>query len=207
MAKRISQETIKMIKSLREKGWSMPEIREKVKVGHGSIFRYIKNVRVLPQFQRSLSSKRGGSIRRMKFAEERAFKQAKRTISTLSEKEKAIFLSALYWGEGSKSDFGLSNTDSELIKVFVNGLEKVFHIPKEHFRVSLRIYEDLNKEKCLDYWSKIIGIPPHKFVNVNILRGKKTGKLPYGMCRIRIKKGGDLLKYITALKKQVVELF
>jgi len=46
-----------------------------------------------------------------------------------------------------------------------------------------------------------------KFVSVNVLDGKKNGKLIYGMCRIRITKGADVLKYIKALKNRVVSLF
>lgn len=40
---------------------------------------------------------------------------------------------------------------------------------------------------------------------VHVLNGKKIGKLQYGMCRVRIKKGGVLLKKIVGLNKAVVE--
>jgi hypothetical protein len=46
-----------------------------------------------------------------------------------------------------------------------------------------------------------------EFVNVNILKGKKSGKCPFGMCRVRVKKGGNMLKYIKALKNIVIEKF
>jgi restriction system protein len=46
-----------------------------------------------------------------------------------------------------------------------------------------------------------------KFVNVNVLRGKKKGKLKYGMCRVRILKGGDMLKYMRALNNRIVNIF
>ncbi len=91
--------------------------------------------------------------------------------------EKLLFLSALYWAEGSKKDFGLSNTDPELIKIFVEGLRKVFKIDNKRFRISIRIYEDLDSEKSLAFWSKITGVAKKDFVSVNTLRGKKNGKL------------------------------
>jgi hypothetical protein len=71
-------------------------------------------------------------------------------------------------------------------------------------RISVRIYEDLDREICLDFWSKVVGIEKEKFVNVNILPGKKQGKLLYGMCRVRVTKGAPLLKEIVGINKAMV---
>lgn len=97
----------------------------------------------------------------------------------------------------------LSNTDPNLIRVFVKGIRELFGIENERLRVGIRIYEDMNKEKCLDFWSELIGLDKYKFQNVYILKGKKQGRLEYGMCRIRIAKGGDYLKKITAINRIV----
>ena len=207
MAKRVTHEKIKKIKLLRKKGWSLPEIVSEVHVGYGTAYRYIKDVKMDDKYLKTWRGKWGGSIKRMKAAEERAYLKAKETIDRLSGKERLIFAVALYWGEGNKKDFGLTNSDPELIRVFVWSLENLFSIDKNRLRVSIRIFEDMNRAKCLDYWSKIIGLPVEKFVNVDILRGKKKGKLKYGICRVRILKGGDVLKYLVALKKVIVENF
>ena len=207
MPKLIPKETIKKIKLLRQKGYSLPEIKKKVGVGHGSVFRYIQGIEILPEYRRIWHSKRGGSLKRMEIAQQKAKEKALKSINKLSEKEKLIFLSALYWGEGSKGDFGLSNSDPYLIRVFVQGLVNIFNVTKDRLRISIRIYKDLDKNKCLYFWSRITGVPVEKFVSVDVLDGKKMGKLPYGMCRIRVKKGGDLLKYILALKNRVIDLF
>lgn len=143
----------------------------------------------------------------MELAKLKAQKKAKKLISTMSQEEKAVFLSALYWAEGNKKDFGFTNTDPEMIRVFVTGLEEIFQIPRDRLRASIRTYEDLDKDRCLRYWSKVVGIPPEQFVNVNVLKGKKSGKLPYGMCRIRIIKGADMLKYMTAIRNRVADFF
>ena len=207
MSKLLSKETIKKIKLLRQKGYSLPEIKKAVKSSHGSVFRHIKGVKILPKYWKEWHGKQGGSIKRMRIKEKLAKEKAEKTIVSLSDKEKMIFLTALYWGEGNKSDFNLMNTDSDLIRVFIKGLQEIFNISKNRLRISIRIYEDLDKQKCLEYWSKITGVPAEKFVSVNILKGNKKGKLPYGMCRLRILKGGDMLKYIKAIKNKVVSLF
>jgi len=207
MPKLIQREKIDKIKLLRKKGYSLPEIAKELNVGTASVFRYTQGVEILPQYWKEWHGKQGGSIKRMKLREQEAINKAAIEIPSLSIKEKLIFLSALYWGEGNKKDFNLINSDPELIKIFINGLGEVFSIPKDKLRISIRIYEDLNINKCLKFWSSITGVPVNKFKSVNILKGKKIGKLEYGMCRIRIEKGGDMLKYVTALKNRIKELF
>ncbi len=154
-----------------------------------------------------MEEKRGGSKKRKELKVQQSLLEANNTISDLSFKEKMIFISALYWGEGSKGDFGLSNTDPALIKVFVSGLRNVFHIPDDRLRISIRIYEDLDRDECLQFWSEIVNIPKENFVNVNILPGKKMGKLKYGMCRVRVAKGEELLKKMKALYEVVASRF
>ena len=207
MPRLINKNIINRIISLRKKGWTLPELKKEINIGYGTIFRYIKGVEILPKFKKIWLEKRKGSIKRMKRAEEEARSKAEKVLFSLSNKERLIFVSALYWAEGSKSDFGISNTDPELIKIFVKGLKDTFGISTKNLRVSVRIYEDLDKTKVLKFWSKITGIRVKNFVSVNILKGKKQGKLPHGMCRVRVKKGGNLLKYIKAIKNQVVKLF
>lgn len=204
---KISIATIDKIKLLREQGYSIIEISQITKVSKTTVFRYIQNVKILPEFLENWLGKRGGSKKVMLQKQAIAIEEAKKIIVNISKKEKLLFLSALYWAEGSKKDFGLSNTDPELIKVFVNGLREIFNISDERFRVSIRIYEDLDKEQCLDYWSEIVNISKDKFVNVNILKGKKVGKLQYGMCRVRVTKGGDILKKIYAINKRIAHTF
>ena len=198
-------QVIKTIKELRSRGFSLPEIYKKTGVGYGSVFRHIKNVEILPEYKSLWAGKRKSSVKRKLDAEVKAISLAEKTISNLSDKDKAIIFASLYWAEGNKKDFNFTNTDPEMIRVFTNIL-RCLDIPKERLRVTIRIYEDLNKEKCIDYWAKIVGIPPSKIVNVNIIKGKKIGKLKYGMCRIRIVKGGNMLKYAVALRNQVIKL-
>lgn len=151
--------------------------------------------------------KRGGSKKRKLLKLKHAFDEGRKTIGKLSYKEKLLFLSALYWAEGTKKDFALSNTDPDLIRVFVCLVKEILGVNDDRFRISIRLYEDLDQNKSLSFWSKVVNMPKEKFVNINILPGKKNGKLQYGMCRVRITNGGDLLKRIMGVNKAVVELF
>lgn len=194
---------IKKIKFLRRRGYSLPEISAELGIAKTTAFRYVQNVKVRPEYGDILKIKRGGSRKRKEIKEQNALEEA-REFANLSDREKILFISALYWGEGSKGDFGLTNTDHNLIKVFVSGL-KLLGITEDRLGVSVRIYEDLDKEECLRFWAEIVGIPKEKFVSVNVLKGKKLGKLTYGMCRVRVRKGGDLLKKLKGINKVVAE--
>jgi hypothetical protein len=201
MSKRLNQEEIAKIKFLRSQGHSLPEISESLGVPKTTVFHHSRDVQILPEFVSEWTGKRGGSKKKKLRKEAEAFEEGKNVVSNLTIKERMLFICALYWAEGSKRDFGLSNTDPELIRTFIYGLRQIFHVSEDRFRVSIRIYEDLDREKCLDFWSDIVDIPKERFLRVDVLSGKKTGKLEYGMCRIRITRGADLLKKITGIYK------
>lgn len=203
LKRRLRENQIKKIKSLRQKGQSVPEISRSMHIAKSTVFHHVKGVEILSRYKVQWLGKRGGSIKRMHLREKNAFEKSRKLIKNLSHKEKLLFLAALYWAEGSKRDCWLTNTDPNLIKVYVNTLREDFQISDDRLRISVRIYEDLDQEKCLDFWSSVVNIPKEKFVSVNILKGKKKGKLEYGMCRVRVIKGCDLLKEIVAINKIV----
>ncbi len=207
MAKRLTPETIRSIRDLRTKGYSLPEIKQVIPVGNGSIYRYIKDVPIDPRVVSYWRGKRGGSRKRKEFAEQSAYEDAMAFCPSTTEKEKILIMAVLYWAEGSKKDFSLINSDPDLIRVFILALTECLHISLSQLRVGIRIYEDMNADVCLNYWSSITGIPKINFSPVVVLHGKKAGKLPYGMCRVRLIKGGNTLKYVVALKKAVIGSF
>lgn len=205
--RRITREKIEKIKFLRSRGYSLPEISKEVSVSKTSVLRYIKNVRILPAYLSEWAGKRGGSHKIMLRKIKVALDEAENFVGHLTKKEIMLILCALYWAEGNKKDFILTNTDPDLIRVFVKVLKYTFRLKNDQIRVSLRLYEDLDKEKCLDFWSKVVGISKRKFLTTNILPGKKKGKLKYGMCRVRVVKGGDLLKKVMGINKIIAKRF
>ncbi len=202
--RKVDELKLEEIRLLRSHGHSLDEISKAVGISRTTVLRYIQDVKILPEYISNWAGKRGGSRKRRLLLEKSAFEDGKIFVGQLSDREKILFLCALYWAEGSKSDFGLSNTDPELIRLYVNGLREVFGVSDERLRFSVRIYEDLDADSCVSFWSDIVKIPKDKFVSVNVLPGKKKGKLEHGMCRVRVIKGGDLLKKIKGINKAMV---
>jgi hypothetical protein len=207
MGKKKTEKTlINRIIKLREIGHSVSEITKITGIPKTTVFNYARNVKVLPEFMALLVSKKGGSMFKKREKEKRALEDAREMFKELSSKEKLLILSVLYWAEGSKGDFRISNTDPMLIGVFLNFLRDVFKIEEKRFTLSVRIYEDLDREKCIKYWLNITNMSRSQLVSVDVLSGKKNGKLKHGMCRLRLAKGGDLLKKIAGINKIIHEV-
>ncbi|KKS70348.1 MAG: hypothetical protein UV41_C0026G0005 [Candidatus Daviesbacteria bacterium GW2011_GWA2_42_7] len=201
--RKVTNDVLQRITSLRQRGYSLPEISREVGISKSTALRYVQDVDILPGYRQDWFGKRGGSRKRKYIKEKEALEEARNLVGQLSSKEKLLFISALYWAEGNKKDFILTNTDPLLVKVFVEGLIGVLGINKDRLQVSLRLYEDIDKERSLDFWSQLTGVAKERFINVHILPGKKKGKLEYGMCRVRVAKGGDLLKKVLAINSLV----
>ncbi len=195
---RISEKEIKQIVNLRRTGHSLPEIQKIVGRGNSTVFKYIQGVSILPKYQQILKDKQGGSKKKSRKDWETASKKAKDILGEVDIKTRLVILTCLYWGEGDKRDLSLNNSDPALIKVFVECL-KCIGVKKEDLRITLRLYEDLNENQARVYWAKVVGISEEKILSINFLPGKKKGKLKYGMCRVRVTKGGPHFKLIMSM--------
>jgi hypothetical protein len=122
---------------------------------------------------------------------EKARQQAKKEFPYL--KRNHLFLAGLmlYWGEGDSkvenSLVRLSNTDSEMIRIFSLFLQNSCKVPRDKIKATLILYPDLNENKCKDFWSKSSGIPKNKFYKTQVIYGRHpTKRLSYGICNIYV---------------------
>ncbi len=194
----LSVDEISQIVQLRQTGHTLSEIRSVVKRGYGTVFKYMKDVPILSEHKKFWESKRGGSKYRSIKEWQEAKEKVKNLISPLGKRERLIILACLYWGEGNKTELSLINSDPSLIKLFVNCLRDI-GVVKNQLKVTIRIYNGINKKKAMKFWANIVGIFPSEISNVNVLFGKKKGKLEYGMCRVRVQKSRLYFKLIMSM--------
>lgn len=196
-----SDEKIKKLKELRRKGYSINEIVRELSIPKTTVWHHIKKVMVAPEYASLLKSKissgsRSRREKKLKIAEDLAKK-----ILGSSDREYLIILSMLYWSEGCKKAFNFVNSDGRMVDLFVKILVKIFDIPKDRIVPTMRIYSQMDKKTCLNYWSKVTGLPKDRFF-VRIDDGGKESSTKYGMCRITVKKGSDTLKLVLSLIQQ-----
>lgn len=187
-----SNEKILKIIKLRKDGLSLNEIHKLVPIGRTTIYSYLKNIKT------DFDLRNTGSVRKARAEWEYSKNYASKLIKNISKDGRMLVLACLYWGEGNKTELNLINSDPNLVRVFVNCLMDL-GIKREDLLVSIRIYEDINIEKAKNFWAKTIGIKSYLIRSVNILVGKKIGKLEYGMCRIRVRKGGKYYKILISM--------
>ena len=103
----------------------------------------------------------------------------------------------IWWSEGTKSrrdkrwktaktyPIEVTNTNSEIIKLFLDFLRKDLKIDNERIYLQLQIHKGDDREYLEDYWSKLTKIPRRSFQKT-IIRpaGNKIGKSK-GTCKIR----------------------
>lgn len=198
-----SLEKIEELKKLRRKGYSINELATTLSIPKTTVWHHIHNIQVLPKYFKILNAKRGGSAKRAQKKWEKAQTTARKLLQG-PNKDFLIAIAMLYWGEGSKKVCEFINSDGKMIKLYLVILRKVFSIPEKIIKPTMRIFSGMNKKECLNYWSSITKISKHRFL-VRFNDGGKRGKTQYGMCRITIKKGNEVLKLIHSLKDQIFE--
>jgi hypothetical protein len=152
-----------------------------------------------------LKVKQGGSKSRAleQWAKNRDY--SRQLIKELSYNEKILILASLYWGEGTKRELNIINSDPALLRVVIHCLREL-GVRDSEFKATLRVYSDLDKQKAIAFWAKSLNLPLACFSNVTVLLGKKEGKLLYGMCRLRVVKGAKYFKLIITTIGRIKEL-
>jgi len=198
-----SIEKIKELKKLREKGFSINELVVKFCIPKSTVWHHIHNIKVLPKYIPILKAKRGGSTKRKQRNLEEARKHAQELLRS-SNRDLSIVIAMLYWGEGTKKRCEFINSDGRIIKSYLIVLRDVFNISEKFIKPIIRMYSGMEKKECLNYWSRITKIPKNKFI-IRFNDGGTKGRTKYGMCRIKIKKGSNILKLIQSLINQIFE--
>jgi len=196
--KPVTKSEIKKIEHLRKTGHSLPEICRVLKRRSSTVHRFAKNVIVLPEYASLLRQKQGGSKKRAEKFWEESRAMASDLLKGVNQRDKLFILAALYWGEGTKKELNIINSDSALIKVFLSCLREL-GVKKDELRLSLRIYDNIDADAAKKYWAGVCGVNKKDILNVNVLAGKKIGKLPYGMCRVRATKSAKHFKLIISM--------
>lgn len=103
----------------------------------------------------------------------------------------------LWWTEGTKSykdkrwentwsyTVDLTNTNVDIIKLFLEFLRKDIGVDEQRLKLQLQIHEGDNQAKLETYWSRVTQIPLQRFTKTTIRpKGKKVGK-SMGTCKVR----------------------
>ena len=104
----------------------------------------------------------------------------------------------------------LSNTDPAMLLFFMQWLA-LLGVPKDRLRVHVHLYADMNVEKEIRYWSKILKLPRSSFRKPYIKQSNRTDltyvqKFTHGTCNI-IFENRDVSEYVLQALGHVRSLF
>lgn len=204
---------------MRAEGKSYSEIKVVLGVSKGTLSAWLADMPLSAgqiRQLRDLNPKRIENFRETmrKKREERleaAYKNARKDIGKLTQRDVFIAGLCLYWAEGTKSLRGkteIANTDPMIIKAFLEWL-KIIKIPVEKLSVRLQLYSDMDVRKETAFWSNVLGIPKSRFrkprVKTSSLAGltRKHGH-GHGTCDL-IFDNVPMWEYITMALKYIRE--
>lgn len=202
--RKYSHETIVSLKVDRKNGMSVPELIEKYKMPKTSVWHHVKNISLSEEKHRLIFSRRGGTRAKKERDLLNAQKEAQLILNSINIKRSGILIfAALYWSEGNKKSFVFTNTDADMIKMFIRLLKKYFKVEGKDITALIRVTDHLDTKACLDHWKKITRLPAEN-ICLNINNEQNKTKTKYGICRLTLKKGGYRLKLTNALIKNIV---
>ncbi len=193
--------------SLRKKGYSYSQIKEKIKVSKSTLSLWLRNFPLSEERIRALRDNNQVRIEHCRNTKEANRKKRLEAIyqsvggdiDRLSEREIKLCGLFLYWAEGTKSRGGpvvISNTDPSMIKFFFKFL-LLNDIPKEKIFVRLQLYRDMDQGREIRFWSNTLGVKEINFKRCYIKKSNitdityKTG-FGHGTCSLMV---GDVNLY------------
>lgn len=201
---------------LRRQGMSYSQIKKILKVSKSTLSIWLRDYPLSKERIRELRDWNEQRIE--KYRETRRKKKEKRLQETYEMQKKLllplnkreIFVAGLllYWGEGTKyrmDGLSISNTDPSVIKFFIYWLNKILDIPKEKMAVRLQLYNDMNIQQEINYWSDTLKIPLRQFAlpyikKTSISRITHKGGFGHGTCNVRINNTPLAEKIFMSLK-------
>ncbi len=164
---------------LRQGGFSLRQIAEKLEVSKGSVSSWVRDIAILHEALSNISDRRrlgreqSRTTRLLNIAKSEAEIDAacKEEILPLSDRDLWIAGLMLYAGEGYKSSkvsgrrVEIANSNPEILRIFINFLIRLCSVPREKIRVRLMLCEDINQKEAKQFWSHELGIDLKQFAN------------------------------------------
>ena|SRR5437899_10487882 len=153
-------------RELRAQGRLLIEIATELGVAKSSVSLWVRDVPFEPR-PAVRSRHRGSNVLSRRKAEqiERLLAEGRERIGRLSEQEFLVAGTALYAGEGSKTDHSVlfANSDPRMIHFFCAWLRHFFDVDEARLRLRLYLHEGLDLDAAVAFWSELTGIPRAQF--------------------------------------------
>jgi hypothetical protein len=190
---------LKEIVNLRKSGLSIDSIVLQLSIPKTTVWHHIKGIEIKPKLKLLLRSQQGGSHKRKLLRISASKVEAERLLNS-NHREIAVAAAMIYWAEGTKGECEFINSDGKMIQLFLLALRKVFMVSENRIKPTVRYFTGMDRESCLNYWSQVTGIDKKQFT-VRYNDGGTKCRTEFGMCRITVRKGSEVLHLLVSLRE------
>lgn len=202
MKKRRHPNTV--IESLRRDrlaGSTIPELVQKYTIPKTTVWHNVRDIKLPEEVRKEILSRRGGSAKR-KLVRITDAEMAASNLLRSTQREFAVAVAMLYWAEGHKKSFVFTNTDENMLKLYIRFLKSIFNIVPKDFRILIRTADPIVPKEALLYWSKTLDLPRSAFkVNHDSIQNRT--KSSFGICRVMVVKSNYYHKIMLSLVRQI----
>ena len=202
---------------LRRKGLSYSDIQNSINVPRSTIAYWLKNIELSDEQSEKLKAKRSAvaksnsekrTTRILRETEEIKNSSAKE-VGGITKRELWLMGIILYWKFGNQNDLkkGLhfTNSDPELVKLFLNWLTDIGKIRDEEmaFDIFLHKNQKNDTEQLISHWSKVTGFSRGHFSRFYFYKAGKAKKIrtvkrsEFGLLRVRVKASSMLARQMA----------
>lgn len=186
---------------LRKQGRTYSEIRKSLNVPKSTLSEWLSNYPLSKKQllilqnrirnNKSIAVEKVTAIKHRKRKERliKVYNKERKKLLPLNKRELLLCGLFLYWGEGNKHlerAISLNNTDPDVVKFYHIWLTEALQIPKQKIKVALQLYRDMDVNKTINYWSRLLDIPVDQFIKPYIKLSKRIGLshkgFGYGTC-------------------------
>lgn len=176
------RDIVKKVRKGRSSGLSLRELEKRFGIPNSTISRWVRDIKIGDQ--------RYKKAREFEEQEKARFKNLLPQLRVDADMAK-VLASVFYWCEGSKypssNVLAFSNSDPNLVVLFLSLLRKGFVVDESKFRVHLQLHTTHDLEEVSCYWSKLLGISRKQFYKPTVTeptgRMKRSGYL--GTCTLK----------------------
>jgi predicted transcriptional regulator len=155
-------------RELRAESWTLVEIANELGVAKSSVSLWVREVDFEPKPRARVARRRGpNALQRRKQTEiDELLAEGRRRIGRLTDQELLVAGTALYAGEGAKTDgcVKFANSDPRMIAMFCAWLRRFFTVDEGRLRVHLYLHQGLDLEAAVAFWSELTSIPVSQFI-------------------------------------------
>jgi hypothetical protein len=224
MAKQVEREKAQ---ALRRKGYSIGEIVKQIKEPKSTVSYWCKNIPLTDKqianiqarhktksIQTLLAYSEKKRNKRLQ-KETKIFELGKKDIEKFHKRELFFLGLGLYWGEGYKyphAEFGFTNSDPEMILVYISWLKEVLGVNSNSLvcRISINAEHKYRIGEVEKFWIKTTKLKKTQFTKVSYIQVKnkkvyKNSKKYYGTLRVKVRNGKDYKNRILGSIQAIIE--